>query len=54
MTQTATIKADRFFQASKYHSRQCRICLRDYLFPFYGGRYECNDCIMTEQDARYE
>jgi hypothetical protein len=42
--------ADRFFQSSKYHSRECRICLRPYLFPFYGGRYQCNDCTMAIED----
>lgn len=28
-------------------SKECRKCGRDYLWPPYGGKYLCNDCIMT-------
>lgn len=28
-------------------SRQCRRCGHDYLFPAYGGKRVCNNCIET-------
>lgn len=35
---------------SRYHSRRCQLCDRDYLFPAYGGRATCNDCLMTHDE----
>lgn len=29
----------------RYESRQCAVCERDYLRPFYGGYRRCYDCI---------
>lgn len=39
-------------QVPAYHSRYCELCSRDYLFPQYGSRYYCNDCIMTMEEER--
>lgn len=33
-----------------YESHCCGACGRDYLFPSYGGREVCNDCMFRVQE----
>jgi hypothetical protein len=37
-------------KAPAYHSRRCRQCRRDFLYPAYGGWAICHDCLFTHED----